>query len=337
MPTDLRDRALDQLIAGDTAGGIADLKAHLAAAPDDAEAWLALGTAYASIAHLPEAEAALRRAASRGHEAARAAHGRALAELGVAAYAQRRFDEAAASLEEAIAVAPERARSHFSLGMVREARREAGAAVAAYREAVRRDPSFLDARLTLADVLAELGEHEAAMAELGEVLARAPRDEQAAHNREVLARALAAMQRRRLLGKGAREVAASVLVEKGGLRDRGEGRFAAPLVDLRASYDAAGAVASLRLVLPDPARAARTEDDVFQVTEISEDGRAAPANLATAATLTFLREALGCPLTQASALYARLLAGAPEAEWAGAVVRFEDGDRPGLVARLKGS
>jgi tetratricopeptide (TPR) repeat protein len=333
--TELRDRALDALVAGDTAGGIADLKAHLAAAPDDAEAWLTLAEAYASIAHLPEAEAAARRAAALGQPEARAAHGRALAELGVAAYAARRYDEAASFLEEAVGVAPERARSHFALGMVREAQRDAGGAVAAYREAVRRDPAFLDARRTLADALATLGEHEAAMEELGEVLRRAPRDEQAAHNREVLGRALAEMQRRRLLGRTAGEVAASVLVEKGALRDKGEGRFAAPLLELQASCDAAGAVRALRLVLRDPARAARTEDDAFQVTVISADGRAAPADLGTAATLTFLREALGCPLTTASALYARLLAGAPEAAWGDALVRFEDGDRPGLVARLK--
>ena len=86
-------------------------------------------------------------------------------------------------------------------------------------------------------------------------------------------------------------------------------RYTAPLVELYATFDDARAIASLLLVLTDPDRAARAEGDAFKVTVIADDGRRAPASLATAVTLTFLREALGCPMTQASALYARLLGG----------------------------
>ncbi len=61
-----------------------------------------------------------------------------------------------------------------------------GAAVSAYRESVRRDPTLGDARLTLADALAGMGEHEAAIAELTRAArARSPTNEQIAHNREI--------------------------------------------------------------------------------------------------------------------------------------------------------
>jgi thiol-disulfide isomerase/thioredoxin len=62
------------------------------------------------------------------------------------------------------------------------------------------------------------------------------------------------------------------------------------------------------LVLVDPEKSARKRDDVFQVTIVGQSGKREPANYATALTLTFLREALGAPMTQASELYARLLA-----------------------------
>src|SRR5262249_33600147 len=152
--------------------------------------------------------------------------------------------------------------------------------------------------------------------------------EKAAHNRDVLRSALDEMKKHRLLGKGQKELEASALLSEGAFRRKGpvgEGeaaltvRYTAPLVEVYATFDEAHpitmgetpnppprAIASLLLVLTDPDRAARAEDDVFKVTVITEDGRRAPANFATAITLTFLREALGCPMTQASALYARL-------------------------------
>ena len=50
-PDALHAQALDLLVQGDTAGGISDLKAYLAAEPEDDEAWFELGMAYASISH----------------------------------------------------------------------------------------------------------------------------------------------------------------------------------------------------------------------------------------------------------------------------------------------
>ncbi len=370
-PAELHARALDLLVAGDTAGAITDLRAYLEARPDDAAALLAIGTAYAAIDHLRQAETALQRAVELGGDPfARLAHARVLArlgrrdeaaaaleeaarlapddarvpkELGLLRYDQRRYDEAAALLSEAIARAPDDARAHYALGVVHEARKDVGAAVAAYRAAVRRDPALLDARRTLADALASLGEHEAAIAELEAVLAIDRSDTRAAQNREVLSRALAEMQRRRLLGKGMEALEASALLTEGGFRNRGTGggkrtvRYAAPLVEVYAELDEAGTIAALHLVLTDPERAARTTDDVFQVTVIAHDGRRVAADFGTALTLTFLREALGCPLTQASAIYARLLAEETEVEWGGATVGFASEPRHGIKVALKSS
>jgi tetratricopeptide (TPR) repeat protein len=367
-PDDLHARALDLLVEGDTAGGITDLRAYLAERPDDAAAWMELGTAYHAVDHLAQAEDALRRAIAldaasiearlararvltrlrRAGEAAReleeaarldAQDARIAEELGLIRYEQRRYDEAAALLEQAVAAAPDAARAAYSLGMVHEARKDTGAAVAAYRLAVRRDPRLTDARRNLADALAGLGEHEAAMRELEAILRVDRADEQAAHNLEVLRRALAEMAKRRLLGKDEAALAGSALITQGEFKKREASeraaRYTRPLAELHATLDEARAIEALMLVLTDPARAARTEGDAFAVTVVAEDGRRAPADLGTALTLTFLREALGCPLTQASALYARLLGGEAEVEWGGAAAAFDSVPRHGLRVRRR--
>jgi tetratricopeptide (TPR) repeat protein len=381
-PDELHAQALDLLVKGDTAGGITDLKAYLDAEPDDQEAWLELGAAYASIEHHAQAAAALRQAVDLDGDdvEARLAYARALArvgklddaafqlqkaaaiddppdprvlrELGVVLYDKRLYDKAAAWLGKAVAAAPDDARAHYALGLTHEARKDAGAAIAAYRAAVRAAPAFVDARLTLADALAGMGEHEGAIAELEAVLAVDRANERAAHNREVLARALDEMRKSRLLGKGRKELEASALLTEGAFRFKGEVegapaptlRYTAPLVEVYATLDAERAVDALLLVLTDPARAARAEDDTFKVTVLAEGGRRAPADFATAVTLTFLREALGCPMTHASELYARLLGGAAEVEWGGAVLAWASVPRPdkpaeqrhGVRARRKG-
>jgi cytochrome c-type biogenesis protein CcmH/NrfG len=363
----LHARALDLLVAGDSAGGITDLNAYLAAEPEDGDAWLQLGSAYASIAHWSQAAAALRCAVDLDGEdvEARLSYARALVhlkklddaafqllqasrldppdarvlkELGVVFYDKHLYDKAAAWLEKAVALMPGDARARYALGLAHEARRDMGAAVAAYREAVRRDPTLGDARLTLADALAGMGEHEGAIAELTALLALDRTNEKAAHNREILARALEEMKNHRLLGKGPKELEASALIREGAFRKKGpvEGapageltvRYTAPLVEVHATFDEAHALASALLVLIDPERAARAEDDVFRVTVVTNEGRSAPADFATAVTLTFLREALGCPMTQASALYARLLGGEAKVEWGGAVLAFDSVPRP---------
>lgn len=358
-PEALHASALEALLRGDTAGGITDLKSYLAAEPDDADAWLELGTAYEAIEHWPDAARALQKAVELDGNVvdARLAYaralvrlgklddaafqllqatklderdGRVLRELGVVLYDRRLYDKAAMWLQRACDADPKDARAAYALGLAHEARRDLAAAVVAFREAIRRDGSLLDARSTLADALASLGEHEAAVRELEELLSIDRTNEKAAHNREVLLRALDEMRARRLLGKTERELETSAFFEQAALVRRGESadadgrwvrRYGAPLVELWATFDAGGTIASLLFALTSPERAARAEDDAFRVTVIGKDGRSDTVDYATAASLTFLREALGCPMTHASTLYARLLAG-ESVEWGGATARF---------------
>ena len=79
----------------------------------------------------------------------------------------------------------------------------------------------------------------------------------------------------------------------------------------------------MTLVLLDPARAAATTDDCFEVRVVAGDGREVSADYATAITLTFLREALGCPLMRASELYRELLANSSAVRWGDVCVEFE--------------
>src|SRR5689334_24775639 len=150
------------------------------------------------------------------------------------------------------------------------------------------------------------------------------------------------MSARRLLGKTERELERSALVQEGQLKRRGEipksdddppsvtrvVRYGKGLAELLVGLTAEGAIARLMLVLPDPERAAKKRDDVFRVTVVGTSGRREPANYATAVTLTFLREALGAPLTETSELYARLLGGEESIEWSGARLGFASVPRP---------
>ncbi|MEO7328188.1 MAG: tetratricopeptide repeat protein, partial [Minicystis sp.] len=296
-PDALHAHALDLLVQGDTAGGISDLKAYLAVEPEDAEAWFELGTAYASIGHWIQAADALRASIDLdGSEPeVRLGYARALVqlkkiddaafqliqaqklapedaritrELGLVFYDKKLYEKAALWLGRAAAAQPGEARTHYALGLAHEARRDMGAALAAYREAVQRDPGLADAHRTLADALASMGEHEAAITELGALLTIEPHNEQAAKNREVLARALEEMRAQRMLGKGTTELEASALLSEGGFRKKGPiedagappggmtVRFTAPLVEIDARLDQAQAIQGLFLRFTDPDRAA---------------------------------------------------------------------------------
>lgn len=366
---DLFERALRHLERGDTAGGITDLKAHLAEEPEDDGAWLALGTAYASIGHFGDAVRALKEAVELDGDVldSRLAYGRALAkvgklddaafqllranridpddarvlyELGVVFYDKHLYDKAEGFLARAVeaSAGAAKARARYALGLTLEAKKDIAGAIAAYRDAIALDGRLTDARRTLADALATIGEHERAVEELTRLLEIERTNEQAAKNREVLLRALAEMKARRLLGKTEREIESSALVQEGQLQRKGKVpeevpgtqvvRYARPLFELYVTLDGEAAVDAMTLVLTDPARAAAEEDEAFRVTAIGDDGKARTTNLATAMSITFVREALGCPMTQASALYARLLAGEPSVEWGGAALAWKSLPRP---------
>jgi tetratricopeptide (TPR) repeat protein len=354
-------RALD----GDVEGAVAELRDVLAAAPEDDTAWLTLGMVLSAAGRWREASEALAEAVALDGDvlAARMAFARALEksgklddaafqllqaqklapadprplkELGAVFYKKGLYDKSVQFLGRARGLAPDDARIFYALGLTQEARRDPGAAIAAYREAIHLDPKFADARKTLADVLATMGEHEQAIAELDALLMIERTNEQAAINREVLARALEEMRTRRLLGKTEREVERSALVQEGQLKRRGEipradddppgvarvVRYGKGLAEMLVGLTAEGAITRLMLVLLDPEKAAKKRDDVFRVTVVGTSGRREPANYATAVTLTFLREALGAPMTQASELYARLLGGEKSIDWSGAKLAF---------------
>src|SRR6266540_3026181 len=350
------DQRLDvvarRALEGDVEGAIAELRSVVAESPDDEAAWLTLGMVFSSAGRWREASEALARAVELDGDvlAGRMAFARALEksgklddaafqllqaqrlapqdvrplkELGAVFYQKGLYDKSVQFLTRARGLAPDDARVWYALGLTQEARRDPGAAIAAYRQAVSVDPTFADARKTLADVLASMGEHEQAIAVLDDLLRLERTNEQAAMNREVLAKALEEMRERRLLGKTERDVEASALVQEGQLKRRGHVpradddpsavasvvRYGTGLAEMRVGLTERGTIARLMLVLPDPEKAARKRDTVFRVTVVGTSGQREPANYATAVTLTFLREALGAPLTQASELYARLLRG----------------------------
>ncbi|HMI87984.1 MAG TPA: tetratricopeptide repeat protein [Polyangiaceae bacterium] len=352
-------------------GAVAELREVLAGAPEDDTAWLTLGMVLSSGGRWREASEALAEAVRLDGEvlAARMAFARSLEksgklddaafqllqaqklapddprplkELGAVFYKKGLYDKSVQFLVRARGLAPTDARIFYALGLAQEARRDPGAAIASYRDAIRLDPKFADARKTLADVLAAMGEHEQAIGELDALLMLERTNEQAAINREVLAKALEEMSARRLLGKTERELERSALVQEGQLKRRGEipradddppsvarvVRYGKGLAEVLIGLTTEGAMERLMLVLVDPEKAAKKRDDVFRVTVVGTSGRREPANYATAVTLTFLREALGAPMTQASELYARLLGGEKSIDWSGARLAFASVPNP---------
>lgn len=349
---------LERLLAGDSADVIAGLEERLEAEPDDDATWLRLATAYMHIEHFPEAAKALERAVAldgdvlearrlyasvlrrlrRYDEAAfQLVRAKRIApndagvarELGAAFYDKRLYDKALAELERARDLDANDARVHFALGLVHEAKGEVAASIAAYRRAVRLEPDLVEARRTLADALASMGEMQDAVTELEKALAVDRTNMQIAANLEVLARGLSELEAARLLGKGEKAVEVSAVVEQGQLKRRGKitgagdddiVRYGAELAELWCTYDG-DAIVRLMLILLDPERAAGASGEAFEVTVVNDEGEQLAANYATAITVTFLREALGCPMTVASSLYAKVLRG-EEVTWGGARLGF---------------
>jgi len=405
------EAAIAQAEAGDVEGAILALRQELATDAPDPTAWLALGSVLCGGGRWDEAVEALREAVEADEDVAvaRVLLGRALEgagrpddavfqllragklapddpavlrELGGAFYRKGLYDKALPWLLKARARAAgdpkEEARALYAVGLAQEARRDPGAAIAAYRGAIEKDRFHLDARKTLADALASIGEHERAITVLDELLEVDPTNEKAAQNREVLERALAEMQTRRLLGKTVHELERSALVQAGQLKrrgsDRGKGllarvadvataallrraeaprdepkedsraeeRYSNALLELYARFAADQTIESLLFVLTDPDAANRKRDNSFQVTVVAKDGSREPASYATAASLTFLREAMGMPMTQAAEVYSQLLGGSSSLEYGGLEARFagaegSTGPLNGLLVRKKES
>ncbi len=357
---------------GDVDGAVGDLTRRLATSPEDAEAWLTLGMVLADAQRWGDALAPLQRATALDGAAplARVLLARSLeregrldeaeAELDAAsrlapsspgilresaslAYARGRHDDALARLERAAALsAPpaEAGRIGFARGLVHEARGDLGAAIAAYRDAVTHDPRHAVARRALAGALAQVGEHARAIEALDALLVQLPADEAAAHDRAVLVAALDEMHAGRLLGKPAAAVAACALVERAPLRPAAgtapdEARWVSAESLLQASLDSRGRIIALFFAVTDAALAERASGAAFEVTVLTDAGDRAAPSFTTAASVTFLREALGIPMTQAAGIFARLLSDAASLEVGGATVAFASlGDRHGLRVSL---
>jgi tetratricopeptide (TPR) repeat protein len=374
------EAALLQAEAGDVEGAVSLLRREMSADEHDAGLGLALGSILLHAKRLDEAVAALREAVEEDEDSpvARALYARALEEtgkpddaifqllraaklapddapvlreLGGAFYRKGLYDKALQWLLKARAAAAgdakEEARALYAVGLAQEARRDTGAAIAAYRSAIEKDPRHLDARKTLVDALASIGEHERAIAAVDELLALDRTNEKVALNREVLERALREMQARRLIGKGVKELEMSAIVSSGQLKRKGRGllgrvadaaseallkkthepqgearhRYGSALLELYVTLHD-GAIGSLFLAIADPEAANQKRDNAFQVTVVAKDGRREPASYATAASLTFLREAMGMPMTRAAELYGQLLSGTEAIEYGGLAARF---------------
>jgi Flp pilus assembly protein TadD len=353
---------VSRLLSGDSAGVIADLKEQLEADPDDSIGWLQLATAYAHVTHWPDAVAAYGRSVELDGSVieARRGYARALSrlrrhdeaafqlvqakrlapndarvahELAIAFYDKRLFDKALRELARARELAPEDARIRYSQGLAHEAKDEMADAIACYRDAVRMAPDMIEARQTLADALAAMGEIASAIQELAQAQARDRANTQIAGNLDVLKRGLGELEAARLIGKTTDELERCAVIQQGQLKRKGKLivagapdtiRYCADLVELWVTFDGSERITSLMLLLTDPERAAHTDDETFRVTVVSKSGDHVPANYATAVTLTFLREALGCPLTRASELYAMLLDTREPVRWAGSMLSLAE-------------
>lgn len=363
---------IERLADGDSSGVIGELRERLAREPDEASTWLRLGAVYLAIGHLPEAEEALSRsvALDDGDVEARmlladalTALGRADAaafqliqarrlspndprihrQLGAVFLGKRLFDKAESCLAKASELDPADARVPFLRGLVCDARLDSAAALAHYRRAVELDPDAVDPRCTLADALAAMGELAEALRHLEEALRRDRTNTRIAQNLEVLRRGLRSLESHRLLGKAEAELERTLLVRRCGLERRGE---PASETDATVSYHSAevslfvryeaSRIASLSLVLVDPLTAAQTKDALFDVMVVTPSGVSERADLATAITLTFLREALGCPMTRAAELYTRVLGLREATSFSGCRIElkeFDSGD--GLLVGLE--
>ena len=353
--------SVERLIEGDSAAVIDALKGRVGQEPDDDHAWLQLGIAYISIEHWGLAMTALgnaveldgdnvdarlmfARVLSRLRRPDRAAFQlvqakrlapsdvRIAKQLGIAFYDKALFDKALRELQRARELDPNDPRTCYGMGLCHEAKQDIAAALSHYRKALELDPQFAAAGQTLGDALASLGEFAEAIAVFQQVLRANRTNAQAAANIEVLRRGMAELEAHRLLGKSAAALGESTLVKEGALAKEGD-HYGGDHAQLRVELHE-GRIVQLTLVLRDPEIASGLTDDVFQVSAVNERGEEVSADYATAITLTFLREALGCPMTRAGQLYAILLE-EQTATWGGATLSFAEFDgRHGVAATL---
>jgi tetratricopeptide (TPR) repeat protein len=259
-------------------------------------------------------------------------------QLGIVFFDKGLHQKALDSLAHASALDPTDARSSFVMGLIHDARRDPAGAIGHYRRALAIDPGLVDARCTLADALATMGEIAEAARELEQAQRQDRTSTRIAQNLELLRRGLRDLEAQRLLGQTEAEVERSTLVKQGQLKRKGtvrsgDGtavRYGSPAFELWV-HGSSERIEKLCFLLLDPEKSSLERDDAFEVIVVAQDGRSERADLATAATLTFLREALGCPLTRASEIYRQLLSDPRPVAWAGADVGFVEVELDGRV------
>ncbi len=140
----------------------------LAANPVEAEAWHLLGVIAYQVGQLEPAAKCIRRAIELQPRP------QYFSNLGLTLGAARKFDEAAAVLQQVLASNPNFAEAHNNLGNVLKESGQPAAALKHYQEALRLKPDYLHARSNLGNSLNDLGRTDEAIACYRECLAANP-------------------------------------------------------------------------------------------------------------------------------------------------------------------
>lgn len=158
-------------------------RAVLAAEPRHFEALFLLGTLAGRAGRAEESARILAQAVAR-HGGSANAHNN----LGNALQALRRFDEALASYDRALAVKPDHGDAHYNRGIVQAALTRHADALASYDRALALRPEHVDAHANRGLALRELGRHPEAVAAFDRALAQQPAHVGALVNRGLVLR-----------------------------------------------------------------------------------------------------------------------------------------------------
>jgi Tfp pilus assembly protein PilF len=150
--------ALELVRSGQLAGAEKELRAILAAAPGQPTALHLLGTIALQRGQVDDAIRLVGQAASAQPKSAAIQ-----CDLGFALSLARRFDEAAAHLDAAIALRPEFPEAYLNLGNVERELGHAAAAEAHYRKALEADPKYALAQFNIANLYDERGDYDRAL------------------------------------------------------------------------------------------------------------------------------------------------------------------------------
>ena len=121
--------------------------------PSSPAVWDILGGAQKALGHLPEAEAALQKAAALDPNSHQIQNN-----LGATLKAAEKFDDAAAAYHRAVELKPDYAEAHYNLGVLHADQEKHKDAIAPYEEALRIRPDYVEAHVGLANALKETGD-----------------------------------------------------------------------------------------------------------------------------------------------------------------------------------